>query len=309
MTNSKSERLDQLVQQYGDYLNHSKGYSPHTVAAYCRDVHQCFEFMGEMDTSLLHPENIHVDDVRFFIGHLIEHGTDKRSAARKLSSLKSFYRFLQHNSIIQDNPAQAVHPPKTARKLPSFLQKDEVAQAIELIPQDTVYHARDRAILELFYGTGMRLSELANLETGDIEHTAQSVKVMGKGGKERILPLGSAVLNAVQLYLDKRGEMAAGTGVSALFINRFGKRLSNRSIQQIVKKRLEQVSEKNKLSPHILRHSFATHLLDNGADMESVKELLGHVNLSTTQIYTHLTMEHLKKVYAQAHPRAKIEDN
>jgi len=304
---SKLQRAKAQLKEYCDYLRFTKGYSNNTISAYKRDIEQFFEFLNEIVESVLELENIGQEDIRFFLGHLIEHGTDKKSVARKLASIRGFFKYLKTRGLIPFDPAQAIRPPKTEKKLPSFLQEEEIVNAIEQIPQDSPAGARDRAILELFYGTGMRLSELAGLNMFDIDDLGTSVKVTGKGNKERVIPVGTKVLESLGVYLTLRERFNPDKNTQALFLNKSGKRISKRSIQAIVRRWLEKVSEKKKLSPHIIRHTFATHLLDNGADLESVKELLGHVNLSTTQIYTHLTTERLKKVYRQAHPRAQIQ--
>jgi integrase/recombinase XerC len=176
------------------------------------------------------------------------------------------------------------------------------------VTTDSVQGLRDRAILELFYGTGIRLSELIHMNTSDLDFHAGTVKVLGKGGKERIIPVGKNIRQSILAYFQNRNEYYPKTGNLALFLNRFGERISARGVQLLVQRCLKKVSDKKKLSPHVLRHTFATHLLDHGADLEAVKELLGHVNLSTTQIYTHLTMDRLRQIYQQAHPRAEGND-
>ncbi|RKY82706.1 tyrosine recombinase XerC [candidate division KSB1 bacterium] len=297
-----------MLKKFSEYLLAVKGYSENTVVAYTGDVEQFIEFYTYLNAEAVNPVNVGKDDIKFYLGHLVEHGADKRSVARKLSSIKSFFGFLQKENLISANPAITLHPPKPEKKLPVFLQKQEIKQAIEQIITDSPSKIRDKTIIELFYGTGMRLSELQSLNIFDIDLNSMSIKVTGKGNKERVLPIGKKLHASLSAYLKEREIQTGRDAAGALFLNSNGQRLSKRSIQKIVKKWLEKVSEKNKLSPHVLRHSFATHLLDNGADLESVKELLGHVNLSTTQIYTHLTMEHLKKVYLQAHPKAKISN-
>ncbi|MCD6116322.1 tyrosine recombinase XerC [bacterium] len=301
------QRAESQLKDFCDYLKFTKGYSDNTIDAYTRDVKQFFEFLKDITGHTLNINSIEKEDIRFFLGHLVEHGVDKKSVARKLASIRGFFKYLGQRELIAADPAQSVRPPKTEKKLPDFLQEEEIAKAIEQIPQENPSGARDRAILELFYGTGMRLSELAGLNVFDIDDIGTSVKVTGKGNKERVVPLGARALESLGVYLKQRYRFNPKNNSQALFLNKSGKRISKRSIQMIVKKWLEKVSEKKKLSPHVIRHTFATHLLDHGADLESVKELLGHVNLSTTQIYTHLTTERLKKVYRQAHPRAQIQ--
>jgi integrase/recombinase XerC len=205
--------------------------------------------------------------------------------------------------VIGVNPAISLRAPKIEAHLPAFVSEKEIADALETIEASQT-GLRDRTILELFYGTGMRLSELASMNISSIDFSGSTVRVMGKGRKERLIPVGKNVMRVIRGYLSVRPEFKPKDG-DALFLNLKGDRISKRSIQNIVNKRLRQVSEKKKLSPHILRHSFATHLLDHGADLRAVKELLGHASMSTTQIYTHVSVDRLKKVYKQAHPRAE----
>ena len=207
---------------------------------------------------------------------------------------------------VDKNPASVLTSPKVDKHLPEYLREDEIQDAIQAVVCDSGSGVRDRTILELFYGTGIRLSELANLNLSDVDLPGGTLRVFGKGSKERILPLGQNLKKGLKRYLSVRNNMVRDWQNKAFFLNQRGQRLSRRGIQLIVRNWLRKVSHKKKLSPHILRHSFATHLLDRGADLEAVKELLGHASLSTTQIYTHLTMDRLKKVYRQAHPRAVV---
>jgi site-specific recombinase XerD len=211
---------------------------------------------------------------------------------------------MKQGRITIDPTATQVFP-KLDKPLPNFLREQDMLDALDAIETDSAVGARDKAVLELFYGTGIRVSELVNLNLVDIDAASGKVRVIGKGKKERVIPLGRHVARAIKLYISRRNELKPESGNWALFLNRSGRRISRRGIHLLVKKRLQQVSEKKKLSPHVLRHTFATHLLDHGADLNAVKELLGHSSLSTTQIYTHLTLDRLKQVYQQAHPRAE----
>ncbi|NTV29834.1 MAG: tyrosine-type recombinase/integrase, partial [Candidatus Omnitrophica bacterium] len=222
-----------------------------------------------------------------------------RSVARKLSSLRSFFRFLQREGLVQKNPAALVLTPKLDKGLPHFLTEADAVRLVEAPEDNTVESLRDRAIFETLYSTGIRVSELVGMSVGDADLIGNIVKVYGKGKKERIVPIGDKACEALGAYLDARRGRA-----EALFLNRTGGRLTDRSVRNIINKHIKRVALEQKVSPHMFRHSFATHLLDHGADLRSVQELLGHVNLSTTQIYTHLTMDKLKSVYDKAHPRA-----
>jgi site-specific recombinase XerC len=244
------------------------------------------------------------EDVRKVLGRWMELGMERKSVARKLASLRAFYDYLNRTDVVPSNPAASVSSPKIIKKLPEYFSESEMKDALDLVVRDSAEAVRDRAILELFYGTGIRLSELVNLNRNSVDLGAGLVRVFGKGGKERLIPIGRAVQGSLSSYLAVRPSPAEGGDEDAFFLNPQGKRISGRGVQKIVGRWLAQVSEKRKVSPHVIRHSFATHLLDRGADLQAVKELLGHASLSTTQIYTHLTMDHLRKVYCQAHPRS-----
>jgi integrase/recombinase XerC len=250
--------------------------------------------------------------IRGFLAHLTRRGLSKRSIARALSAVRGFYRFLHRNEIVDANPARAVGSPKLERYLPSYLDRaqiDLVFQAAEVRAWEGRFNdVRNLAILELFYSTGMRLSELRGINRGDLDLVSQQVKVTGKGRKQRIIPVGDHASLALRNYEAKRDELTRHLGAKvdrmAFFLSAHGRRLSTRSIQLIVTKFLGQIDESAGLSTHSLRHTFATHLLDAGADLRAVQELLGHASISTTQIYTHTSVERLKQVYRKAHPRA-----
>jgi integrase/recombinase XerC len=294
------------------YLTTEKKYSSHTIDAYRRDVDQFVIYLSEISESqdLISPGQITQEDVRQYLGSLVRYGLSKRSVARKQASLRSFFSFLLKGEEISVNPTSALSSPKMDKSLPVFLREEEIRSALNMINMDSPIALRDRSILELFYGTGMRLSELAELDITDLDLNAGTVRVFGKGAKERVLPVGRHLGEVLRQFLRVRNKFHPNKETQALFLNRKGNRLSTRGIQLRVHKWLEMFSEKKKLSPHVLRHTFATHLLDRGADLEAVKDLLGHTSLSTTQIYTHLSMDRLRKVYRQAHPRAEhiLED-
>jgi integrase/recombinase XerC len=289
------------------YLSREKRYSPRTVKAYAADLAEFADFIARASGEAGPPASVRIGkaELRGFLGHLSRHGMSKRSVARKLASLKAFFGFLVRTGVLDASPADFVVSPKLEKRLPRFLGEQEVSDAIDRIGVASFWDARDRAILELLYGTGMRLSELVGLRVRDVEGPGETVRVRGKGDKERILPLGRAASRVLASYLRHPERTFPADADLPLFINRRGGRLSGRSVQKTVKRRLGAASEKQGLSPHLLRHSFATHLLDRGADLEAVKELLGHATLSTTQIYTHVSKERLRRIYQQSHPRAE----
>ncbi|MEK7670996.1 MAG: tyrosine recombinase, partial [Bacteroidota bacterium] len=247
--------------------------------------------------------------IRLFLYHLVEQEFSRRSIARKLACLKSFFRYLYKNKVIETNPAANVQSPKLEKLLPTVLSEEAVTALMEQADTSTPEGLRDQAILEMFYGTGIRLSELINLSWQDVDFADATLKVTGKGSKQRIVPLGRKAKQSLRNYSSSRDSVldegyCDETNGSAVFITKRGKRLSPKSVNVLMNRYIGKVSEIKKKSPHVLRHSFATHLLDRGADLLAVKELLGHESLSTTQIYTHVSVERLKKIYAQAHPKA-----
>lgn len=302
----KDKAVRREIEEYLRYLSQEKRYSAHTVRAYGTDLGQFVEHLVQEKEGDDPPaEAVTKEAIRSFLGGLVRHGMAKRSVARKLVALRSFFGYLTKMGILKTNPTVGFASPKVEKYLPEFLREEEMFDALDGVVQDSLSGIRDRAILELFYGTGMRLSELVGLDVEDVDVDAGTVRVYGKGGKERVLPVGRGLGKTLRAYLSRRMAFQPEDGSRALFLNRFGRRISTRGVQILVGRWLKRVSEKEKLSPHVLRHTFATHLLDRGADLEAVKELLGHASLSTTQIYTHMTMDRLKSVYRQAHPRAE----
>lgn len=280
------------------YLQKEKNYSRHTLRAYRTDLESFFDFLRVKKRK-------HVDQnaITLFMGFLLKYGLDARSVARKLSCIKSFFRFLKRTKVISENPAIIIKTPKTKKHLPGFLSYVQVKKALE------ISNPRDRAIMEVLYSCGLRTSELVNLRISDIDLNRDEVKVKGKGNKQRIVPVGKPAKNAVLNYLKVRHNpdkhKAVGSDVPELFLNYRGGSLSTRSVQNIVRKYLVKLARATGTNPHILRHSFATHLLENGADLRAVQELLGHASLSTVQIYTHMTSKRLKEIYKKKHPRAE----
>ncbi|MFL5542127.1 MAG: tyrosine recombinase XerC [Longimicrobiaceae bacterium] len=301
------------VEDFLRYVAHERQLSPQTVRAYTDDLAEFEEFLGRYYGS---PEwtwgGVDRLAIRSFMGDCAtRRGLAKSSIARKLSAVRSLYRYLHVEERVDSNPARAVRTPKRDRTLPGFLtreQMDAVFADAEARAGDGRFHGlRNLAIVELFYSTGMRLSELQGLTVEQLDLVSERVKVMGKGRKERIVPVGRMAVRALRQYYEARTLVMAGSTRGdrrAVFVGQTGKRLTTRQIQNIVGAFLKQVADEHGLSTHSLRHTFATHLLDSGADLMAVKELLGHASLSTTQIYTHTSKERLKQVYRQAHPRA-----
>ena len=291
------------IAEFVDFLDKERNDSPHTVKAYERDLTAFARFCEDYYGGPWTWAGVDRLAVRGFLAAEQQRGLGKRSVARALSALRTFYRFLNATRGVEVNPARAARTPKLDRTLPAYLDRaetDALFQTAEARAQaGGLREARDLAMLELFYSTGMRLSELAGLNDADIDLVSDQVKVRGKGKKERILPIGSRAIQALRQYQDKRGHTSR-----AVFLNQRGKRLTPRAIQKAMKRLFDTLARGTDLHVHTLRHSFATHLLDAGADLRSVQELLGHASLGTTQVYTHTSVERLKKVYHQAHPRA-----
>lgn len=303
ITRSRHSPIDEFLRE----LEQGRQLSAHTIAAYTRDLDVFAAFLS----TYFQKETWHWDKVdravlRRFLGHLAQQKLSRRTIARRFSAVRSFFRYLHREDVIDANPARAIRSPKLDRTLPDWMSREQAERVFEVAEhraaEGSMRQRRDLAILETFYATGMRLSELHGLNLDDLDLISEQVKIRGKGRKERIVPLGSSAVRALRNYELRRGEIA--TDRDAVFVNDRGKRLSRRGIQNIVRKALAAASEDGATSPHGLRHSFATHLLDAGADLMAVKELLGHSSLSTTSIYTHTSKDRLKKVYTQAHPRA-----
>ena len=301
------------VQAYLKVLSHERQLSPHTVSAYRRDLEDLQAFLTEyLGTPQWGWEEVDRLCLRSFLGWCRRRGLSKRTIGRKLSALRGFFRFLHLEDRLPANPARAVRAPRMEKRLPGHLTRPEVDAVFRLAEnraaENTLAGTRDLVILELLYGSGVRLSELQGLCVSDLDLRAEQMKVTGKGRKERIVPLTRRSVQAIRRYEPRRREALATSEVhreaDALLLNARGGRLSRRSIQRAVQDYLEKAAADQGLSVHSMRHSFATHLLDAGADLLAVKELLGHVSLSTTQIYTHTSKERLKKVYKLAHPRS-----
>jgi integrase/recombinase XerC len=299
----RSEATDYLV-----HLEKERDVSPHTVKAYTRDLDAFTEFCDRHYGSW-NWQTVDRLGLRGFLGELQRRGLSKRSAARALSAVRSLYRFLQEHHGVPNNIARAARVPKLDKRLPTYLDRDQTHRLFDWAETraagDELGPTRDLAILELFYSTGIRLSELSGMNLQDLDLLSDQAKVRGKGRKERIVPVGSRAVLAMRRYLKLREEVIGRTGGDrrAVFVSHRGQRLAPRGIQRIVHRMFDAIGG-NGLRVHSLRHTFATHMVDAGADLRAVQELLGHASLSTTQVYTHTSVERLKKVYNQAHPRA-----
>ncbi|MEO8563826.1 MAG: tyrosine recombinase XerC [bacterium] len=301
------------VEEYLRHLEKERDVSPNTIIAYQRDLSEFVAFLGTYyGTEGWSWEGVDRLAMRGFLAHLNRKGVGKRTMARTLSGVRSFYRWMHRNEMVESNPARAVGAPRLDKHLPGYLDRPQIEllfQLAELRAHDGHFtDVRNLAILELFYSTGMRLSELQGLSRGDLDLVSQQVKVRGKGRKERIVPVGDHAALALRNYEAKRDDLLrnrrTGADRSAYFLSRTGKRIGVRMVQKLVSAFLAEIDEDAGLSVHSLRHTFATHLLDAGADLRAVQELLGHASISTTQIYTHTSVERLKQVYQKSHPRA-----
>lgn len=316
-----------IVHEFLDYLNFEKHFSEHTAKCYSADLEQfCRHLTDSSPSKLSHSSDsgsvglatqtetkleqillaVTTDSIRAYMAALNDKQYSKSTTARKLATLRSFYKFLVKRSYLTTNPVISVRTPKQDKKLPKFLEYEQVKRLLETPPADSWLGARDRAMMETLYSTGIRVSELVGLNIEDVDFLGEVLHIRGKGKKERITPIGSSALQSVQHYMEFRNRRAQSNSnfdPKVLFVNKHGRRLSTRSVRRKMDKYLKMAGLDPSISPHTLRHSFATHMLNNGADLRSVQELLGHQSLSTTQVYTHLTTKKLKEVYDNAHPR------
>ncbi len=289
--------MNEYIEEFLRYLELEKGVSAHTLRAYRKDL---MDFIAHVKTE---PEKIDMLDVRGFIAEQIRKGLNKTTVSRRLSSVRSFFRFLCREGYMKSNPAKLVSSPRLPKLLPKFLSVDDAFSLVEKPEGIGFAPVRDRAILELLYSSGLRVGELAGLNVEDINVREALVKARGKGKKERIVPIGSKAMDAIKTYLVER--ILLKSKEKAVFLNRLGTRLTDRGVRRIVVKYAKAIAINGRIGPHTLRHSFASHLLQGGADLRVIQELLGHVSLSTTQKYTHLDVAHLMDIYDKAHPMAK----
>lgn len=301
--------LLQLIDGFLNHLRIEKSASSMTLISYRTDLSQFLDYLSaqqNLPVESISKEMVTHRTVRNYMAHLQKSGFSRSTMARKLASIRSFVKYLCREEILPGNPIAAVATPKQEKKLPRFLYPAEVEDLLNAPDMTRGAGIRDKAILELFYASGIRVSELVSLDMQDMDLMEGAVRVLGKGNKEREIPIGVKAIEALNAYIEgprKRMQKLSQRNEKAVFLNKFGRRLTARSVRNIVNKYVEEIALNQKVSPHTLRHTFATHLLNGGADLRAVQELLGHVKLSTTQVYTHVTKDRLKTVYEQTHPR------
>ena len=288
-----------MLKNFIDYLVVEKRFSEHTVKSYVTDLKQFFDFLKNEFEITNHISEVQFQLVRAWIASMLEQGLNPRSVNRKISTLRSYYKFLIREGKMSENPMLRVVAPKLSKRLPVFIEEDQIEHLLDEVEfEEGFIGNRNKLIIELFYVTGIRLSELINIKKDDIDFYSQVIKILGKRNKERLIPLSSNIIKDLKKFISNNMI------TDFLFTNNDGKKLYPRLVYRIVHRYIGKISSVNKKSPHILRHTFATHMLNNGADINAIKDLLGHANLSATQVYTHNSIEKLKTVYKQAHPRA-----
>ena len=298
--------MKSLFETYIDYLRYERGASPRTIGEYQNDLEAFESFFRNVDSTLSW-ETVDADIVRRWMVDMMERGNKASSVQRRLSALRSCYRFLLRRGLVERDPAHRVTAPKKERALPSFVREEALNRLLDTPEMWTpdFEGMRDRLIIMMFFSAGLRLGELLGLNDVDVNASAQTIKVNGKGNKQRIIPFGAELLHLIYIYREARtAKLGDTSGEMPFFVDQKGRRLRDYKVREMVRRQLALVTTQQKRSPHVLRHSFATAMLNHQADLESVKELLGHVRLSTTEIYTHTTFEDLRRVYQQAHPRA-----
>ena len=300
--------MDSYIKEFLQYVSQELNYSDHTVSAYRNDLSLFNKFLSKYDSSIWNDLNkIDQNTIRHFLGKEFEDGQTSKTVSRRLSSIKSFFKYLIKAEIVKVSPALTIKTPKVEKHIPKFIPLNKIKKLMNLPDTTTMKGVRDKAILEMFYATGIRLSELVSLNIGSIDYRKNCVKVVGKGNKERIVPFGIPFKSAIELYLKKRGHSWESNPELPLFVSNEEKRISKRNVQYALKKYLKIVlgGVHSGASPHTLRHTFGTHLLDNDADIRSIQELLGHSSISSTQIYTKVNPEKMKQIYNDAHPHGK----
>ena len=294
--------IAQIVKKFIDYIRVERNFSAHTITAYTKDLQA---FLAALGDSTRYIEELRPDDIKAYIFVLRAKGYALSSIERKISSIKSMLAFCRRIGLLQENPAKGVKLPKKPKRLPAFLSQQEARDLVDHVHSDSDLSVRDDALLELMYGAGLRLAEVHQLNLQSVDFYENKVTVLGKGRKQRIVPLNSHVMEKLRLYLAHREKMQP-RDAQALFLSCRGRRLSKRDIQRIVNKYALLLLQRSDISPHALRHSFATHLLENGGDIRIIARMLGHSSLQTTEKYTHLSLEQIKQIYSKSHPRAHI---
>ncbi|MFZ5634806.1 MAG: tyrosine recombinase XerC [Bacillota bacterium] len=300
------------IDSFIHYLETERNYSPHTIANYRRDLFHGVDFfagaLGKRDTDLK-PADLDARLMRSYLGDLFYCGLAKTSISRRLAAWRSLYRYLGREGLVEKNPLKGLSSLKPEKRLPRFLFREECGALVESPKENSPLAIRDRALMETLYASGIRVGELVSLDMEGLNLASGELLVMGKGSRERVVPLGTYAVDALNLYLEvARPRLVPTTGEKAVFVNFKGQRLTDRGVRKIIKKYVGRLGIQNTVSPHTMRHTFATHMLDSGADLRAVQEMLGHKNLSTTQIYTHLTRERLKEIYLKHHPRVKMDN-
>ena len=301
--------MEKAIQEFKNYLLVERNASSNTLDAYLNDITQFQDFLTHsghaIESSSIQIEKIDRLAVRSFMGYLYEKKYSATTMRRKLSTLSSFFRFLCREGYVKNNVANTMPAPRIQNKLPAYFSVDDMFRLLQLPQGESFLPVRNRALLELFYSCGLRISELVELTLENTNLKSRTIKVLGKGGKERLLPLGHQCVDALKTYLNARMDKTRKSGTDQLFLNHRGAGITVRGVRKVVDKYIKQGNFAGGVSPHSIRHSFATHLLEGGADLRSIQELLGHSSLSTTQKYTHLTLDRLSETYDKAHPRAK----
>lgn len=295
--------IDGYIQRFLDHITGERGLAANTIASYGRDLAQLAEFLAER--GITSPMDIDEQCIIAFLDRLRSHGYEAASVARKISAVRCFVRFLCAEKEIDRNPLSTLESAGLNRRLPKSLEVDEVSRLLNAPDVSDDLGLRDKAMLETLYATGLRVSELVNLRIEDVKIAAGFVRCVGKGNKERVIPLGEIAASYIRAYLERvRGRLAGSMRSEYLFLTKQGKPMTRVMFWKIIRKYATQAGITSEVTPHVLRHSFATHLLERGADLRSVQEMLGHASIATTQIYTHVSRDHLREVYAESHPRA-----
>ena len=304
--------IDDAIERFREHLEHERGLSARTVEAYCTDLGQLAAFVVKREgADVVDIASVEIADIRAFLAGELERGMSSRSMMRKTSSIRVFFRYLQKRGMVEQDPTAYLAQQIARKTIPTIVSEDRIGEMMRLPDEETLKGLRDRAVLEFLYGTGVRLGEMLALNVKDFLPLGETITVTGKGNKQRVVPFGGEARTSLMKYWSERFALANPPGEGALsarksapaFATEVTKRVSRRTVQRIVAHYIRQVAAVSATSPHTLRHAFATHLLDHGADMRAVQELLGHASLSTTQIYTHVSVEHLKRVHSKAHPR------
>lgn len=295
--------MNGVILKFIDELKYEKNYSEHTTNGYLKDLYEFLEYINNKGIKKFN--NVTYQDLRLYINYLFNQGYSNKTISRLVSSLRSFFKYLKKEELIDNNPCTLISNPKLDKKLPKYLNFEETERLLNAFNIDTIEGIRDSLILEILYSTGIRVSELVNIKCSDISLSNKTIIVNGKGSKQRIVYFGEKCLKKLELYMKKSYNELNVNNAEYLLLSKTGKKLNDRTVREIIDRASSIAGIKMKISPHVLRHTFATHMLSDGADLRTVQELLGHENLSTTQIYTHLTNEEIRRVYLSAHPRAK----